>query len=250
MLVLVAPMAGADQSWTVASIDADPTVPTSITLRLDGNQLLLNNLSIQQSGGSSGWQRTLLLTGVWGVCGAVGPTGILVPDPYATFVILADQPPPSTPADIEYPLPAWVDNWFCMGYVQWASETPEGYSTSLMIGADFAGNGAAAYHYEDALSVSDAVGTAVLDDSYAYIHGSYGVHEYTALCYSFTATHTPEPATLVAVIVGFGWLAALAKRTKRIQPGLWIFRIIRNFTTRGSHSLTRAVSARHTRGRH
>jgi hypothetical protein len=213
---LVVPIgASATQSWTVAAIATDAWLPSTITLQLSGSNLLLNNTLIWQPGGSSAWNRRIRLSGVWGACGTVDANGSLVADPYATFVILANETPPPSLPDWNDPLPAWVDTWYCLGYVQWAPDTPEGYTAPLVLGADFAGNGASAYHYEDDWVTSDAVGTSALQDTYGYGHGCYGVVQYYALSHTFSATHAPEPSSMLALLAGVGGLAAVRRRTRR-----------------------------------
>ena len=206
--------ASATQSWTVAAISTDSWLPSTMTLQLSGSNLLLNNTLIWQPGGSSAWNRTIRLSGAWGACGTVDANGSLVADPYATFVILANEtPPPSLPDQNDYPLSAWVDTWSRLGYVQWAPDTPVGYTAPLVLGAGFAGNEATAYHYEDDYIYSDAIGTFVLQDTYAYGHGCYGVAQYYALSHTLSATHVPEPSSMLALLAGVGGLAAVRRRT-------------------------------------
>lgn len=199
--------------WMVATIDTDPWLPSTITFLFTDNQLLLNNAFIFQSGGSGAWSRLLRLTGTWAACGTVDLDGSLIADPYATFVILASTVPAAAPPDDGcYPLAPWVDRWYCLGYVRWSPDTPDGYAAPLMLGARFAGDGAAAYHYEDDYVTSDAVGTVVLQDTYAYSHGHYGVEKYAALSYTFWAAQAPEPSTMVTVLAALGGLSVVARR--------------------------------------
>lgn len=213
MCAFIPVCASAASSWMVAAIDTDPWLPSTITFLLSGNQLLLNNTLIYQPGGSGAWSRLLHLTGTWAACGTVDVYGSLVADPYASFVILANTiPPPAPPDDGHYPRRDWIDAWYCLGYVRWSPDTPNGYAAPLMIGARFVGDGAVAYHYEDDCITSDAMGTVVLQDTYAYSHGHYGVKNYTALTHTFRVSQAPEPSSMEILLAALGGLGVIARR--------------------------------------
>lgn len=96
--------------------------PTDITFTFEDNQLSLNTHAVQTVGGSSAIRWELMFSGEWAVCGSIVDNQ-LIRDPYATFI----------PSDNHN------------GSVQWAENTPVGYSTHLLLGADFEGCGKRSY---------------------------------------------------------------------------------------------------------
>lgn len=214
-LAALCPISAQAVSWTIADIGTDAWLPSTITFAFDGYNLLLNNAYIYQPGGSSAYNLTLRLSGTWGACGSVSASGELVPDPYATFVIVRpdENALPSREVPNEMPLPRWVDVWDTMGYVSWSPDTPHGYTTSLILGGQFGGDGAGDYVYQNDQWYQEATGTMVLDSNWHYWGGYYGGHTYTPQAYTLNVTHLPEPAPIAIILSGLG--ALLLRRTRR-----------------------------------
>jgi hypothetical protein len=210
---LVKEAIGADY-WTVATISTDSYLPDNITFLLDGDRLYLNNTHIYQPGGSSAWSQTLHISGTWAVCGSADN-----PDPFASFVLERSDAPPYDPGN-QLPYPPYTDIWTELGYIRWSADTPADYTTQLLLGVDFVGNGATSYEYSNPYRSSQATGTLVLDALYAYSAGYYNVHDYKARSYGFTIhgpASVPEPTT--TLLTGSMLLAAAGLLFRRRNAG-------------------------------
>lgn len=198
LLLFVSLRMCAAESWVVFQVpdvylDLIPAgSPTAMIYTLENDLLTLNTNSITAESGSSTKSWTLLLSGTWAAFGTVDSSGVLTPDPYATFV---------------------PDGY--NGFVRWVANTPSGYTAPLLLGWRFVGHGAATYEeYVD--YQPDGVlttGTIVL-----WSHLPLRPHEqdiYTAESGVLTATNVPEPGGFLALMTGFVGLAGLVIRRRR-----------------------------------
>lgn len=160
------------------------------TFNFDGRYLSVLGGSLTTVGGSSSITVGLLLSGNWAVCGSVADN-IWTPDPYASLV--------------DY-------------NVMWASNTPYGYSTSLLIGYNFAGNDAATYDDYLGFSHHPVTGTAVLSYYPTSSGGSNNWrHYYTLSTHSFALTYNPvpEPASILGLLTGLVGIGGMAIRGRK-----------------------------------
>lgn len=131
-LMLVVPVGAADcDTWVVKTLpNSSPGGGSSwfesIVFSFNDNRLTLNTTSLRTTVynlNPTVYTCTVITSGEWAVCGTVA-NGALVRDPYATFV-------PQTTG----------------GYVRWATDTPKGYQTQLLLGSAFEGDAATTYNW-------------------------------------------------------------------------------------------------------
>jgi len=154
-----------------------------LTFTFDGANLSVPGETLRTVGGSSAMSIQLALAGKWAVCGNVSGNK-WTPDPYATFA--NDR-------------------------VIWASNTPNGYGTNLLIGYDFEGNDAAAfdsgyYGYQHPI-----YGTAMVNWS------GFNYSSYTSIePHSFALQYTPvpEPSTILALLAGLAGIGGMIVRKR------------------------------------
>lgn len=160
-----------------------------IAYTLTGSDLSLNQTTIYSPGYSSATAWELKFSGKWGACGKV-ENGEFLPDPFAVFV-----------PDQNYG-----------GHINWSLETPNGYSTTLLLGYSFEGNEAASYTpYIWDTQYAPVTGTLVLREFWPY-YGHYS--SYAPIQHSFNATYAvPEPTSLAYAIPAF--LGLLLRRRSK-----------------------------------
>lgn len=197
LLLIAAGAAGADE-WVVWDYYNDPFGASHNPIEegtsrfvasfADG-RLSFSDTYAKTVGGSSASHWTLLFAGNWGVFGSVNEHGVLLPDPYATFVI-------EGPA---------------AGYVVWAPETPFGYTASLLLGHRFVGDGAVTYYSN--IDRPEVTGTLVLELGRQW----YTYRAYTEREHVFEATYVPEPAGVLAMTTGLVGLWSVSLRRHRLR---------------------------------
>ncbi|MEN6372374.1 MAG: PEP-CTERM sorting domain-containing protein [Armatimonadota bacterium] len=185
-------------TWTVFQMDpswtpSDKYCPRDLTFTFSDGRLSLNSRATSTGGGGSSthaWQ--LLFSGSWAATGTIDNSGSLVRDPYATFN---------------------YDGYG--GHIDWASDTPSGYTAQLLIGYRFNGDGAATYqNYEGEQPVGEPVmGTLVLWDYLALRPLEDDL--YTLQNHAFTVTAIPEPSSLPALGIVLSGLGATIIKKKR-----------------------------------
>ena len=171
--------------------------PRAIIFTLANDTLSLNTTGISTGGGGSStrvWE--LLFSGNWAAFGTIDSSGSLVPDLYATFLYDGHG-----------------------GRVQWARNTPFGYTAPLMLGSSFIGDGAATYYdysYSEPTGRSTR-GTLVLWSSLA--RRPLEDDTYTARSHTFyVVSNIPEPSSVLALFCGLVCLAGAALRRKMRTP--------------------------------
>jgi hypothetical protein len=197
--ILCQPSLAATQDWYVAS-----TMDGPIAFILDGEYVYLN--SQQTEYGSTTY--SLGVGGTWGVCGTVSG-GVLTPDPYAQFEILRNTAGGNT----GWPWVLNITGTPPMGRVHWLPGVPVGYTTNLLLGYSFAGDGAPTHTYQPTPlepwgPMTEVTGTLVLFGTYMYGQTGDG----TAVSHSFSVTYVPEPTSLLALLSGCGVLALRRRR--------------------------------------
>lgn len=191
--------AGAD-SWTVFSYPGGnpiaPGYPSEIAFTLHNGMLSLNSSTIATVGGSSSTTWKLLFSGNWAVCGTVDESGSYARDPYATFVASGQG-----------------------GHIEWAGNTPLGYSAPLMVGASFAGAGASNYTCQWGRPINDVTATLALNRHPTFWGPEYNLYdsvEHTFYAsYAQGASPVPEPMGLLTLLTGAVSLGGFAHRTRR-----------------------------------
>jgi len=169
------------ETWSVKCIPEDIAQGcNNIMFSFENNVLSLNTSSISTQGGSSVQRWVLLFSGNWAVCGSVDEDGNLVKDPYADFI---------------------VDN--SGGYINWSPETPFGYTTTLLLGASFIGDGAKTY-YDYTFgepSGRETTGTLVLWEYFT--RRPLEADTYTKKSHTFTAVYepVPEPSSILTLAI-------------------------------------------------
>ncbi len=153
--------------------------PDRFRFTFDGRNLSVNRTSIWTVGGSSCTASSLLLSGSWAVFGTVTDS-ILTPDPYATLV---------------------------GGAVQWAANTPIGYTANLLLGYSFEGDGAPMYQRQPSYNYPPQQGTTLMIRTYSPRMGYDYPDSYAFRNHIFTATYIPEPSAILALLCGVGGLA-------------------------------------------
>lgn len=184
-------------SWVVFDIDRDfhsyhnPLIgPGQIVYNLDNNQLTLDPDTVDTIGGSSAYHWNLLFSGQWAVLGSIGLDDVFTPDPYAGF----------------------VETGVGEGRIDWAEGTPDGYTTNLILGGAFAGDGAASYQERNAFPEETITGTLVL---HRMFQGGSG-HEYEVRSNSIPIAYqaVPEPSSLIMFLIGLPGLRGLRQRRR------------------------------------
>lgn len=188
-------------TWTVFSYPGgNPLAPGSaseIVFTLNNGVLSLNTNTIATQGGSSANTWTLLFSGNWAACGTIDDSGGYVPDPYATFHASGQG-----------------------GHIEWAGSTPSGYTAPLMLGASFAGDGAATYTASWGSPIYDVSSTLVVNRHPTYWGPEYSLYESAShtvyATYAQTAgSMVPEPASLLALLTGGISIAGFGLRARR-----------------------------------
>lgn len=192
--VLILGSSASAVSWVVFDVDRDfpyyhnPLIgPGQIVYNLEDNHLTLNPDSVHTVGGSSAYHWNLLFSGRWAVVGSIGVDDVLTPDPYASF----------------------VETEHGEGYVSWDSATPDGYTTSLVLGGWFIGNGAATYQEQNVFPSDTVTGTLVL---HRMFQGGIG-HEYELRSHTLDITYqvVPEPSCMIMFALGLAGLRVMRR---------------------------------------
>lgn len=190
------------ETWTAFTYDGGNPLasgsPSQMSFTFDNNRLSLNSNRVWTLGGSSAMTWNLLFSGSWAACGTIDENGAYVPDAYASFE--ADG---------------------LGGYVRWASATPSGYHTNLLVGTPFAGNGAAAYTSTWGSPIENVSASLALNTHPSMWGSDYNLYE--PMSYRFSAAYTsvqavaavPEPIGLVSLLVG--GISMLGFGSKRYQ---------------------------------
>ncbi|MEN6521726.1 MAG: PEP-CTERM sorting domain-containing protein [Armatimonadota bacterium] len=188
-------------TWTVFRMDpswepSDEYCPRDLTFTFSGGRLSLNSTATSTGGGGSSthtWQ--LLFSGNWAVAGTIDETGSIIRDPYATFIYDKHG-----------------------GYINWASDTPSGYTTQLLLGYRFDGDWAETYqNYEYEQPFGEPVtGTLVLWDYLVRCPLENDI--YTPQNHEFSVTAVPEPSSIGILgfaVWGLGTVSIRKKQQRR-----------------------------------
>jgi hypothetical protein len=189
-------------TWTIATLPdwvGDWVQPRDIIFTFENDTLSLNTEAISTEGGSSCEVWQLKFSGNWAACGTIDGAGNLLSDPYATFVYEARG-----------------------GHIQWAPNTPSGYTAPLMLGFSFSGDGAATYedygvfNYETGqYEPTGRTTTGTLVQRHYLALRSDEMDIYDPLTHTFQATPVPEPPSILALMCGFVGLVGYMGRSKR-----------------------------------
>lgn len=187
-------------SWTVFSYPGGnpiaPGYPSEIAFTLHNGMLSLNSDTIATVGGSSSTTWKLLFSGNWAVSGTVDESGSYAPDPYAKFVASGQG-----------------------GHIEWAENTPIGYSAPLIVGASFAGDGASSYTSQWGRPISDVTATLALNSHPTFWGPEYNLYDSVGhtfyAAYAQGAAPVPEPTGMLTLLTGAVSLAGFAHRTRR-----------------------------------
>lgn len=185
-------------TWTVFEMDpswtpSDEYCPRDLTFSFTDGRLSLNSRATSIGGGGSSthvWE--LVFSGNWAAVGTIDESGNLVRDPYATFVQEGYG-----------------------GYIDWASDTPYGYTAPLLLGCLFNKDGAMTYrNFADGKPVGDPItGTLVLWDHLALRPLEYDT--YIRQSHEFSATFVPEPSSMATLSLAVSGLCTALIRKKR-----------------------------------
>lgn len=189
-------------TWTVVNGFQD------ITFTFADGALSLNRTNTGGPLPGGAVEADLDFSGEWAVCGNVDG-GNLVRDNYATFAATETGG----------------------GHIVWAANTPAGYSTNLLLGADFAGSGAQTYRGTYYTVMWGPNGPVFQQNQYAPVTRTLALCEvcpgpmgmggpmntqYVAQEHSFTATYAvPEPSAAVSILMGIVGFSGLVLRKRR-----------------------------------
>jgi hypothetical protein len=188
------------ESWILFVNLGNPPIngnPNEMVFNLNNNVLSLNTPNIITVGGSSSMSYSLLFSGQWAVCGQVDNAGQLIQDPYASFVVDGDG----------------------SGHIAWSTTTPYGYTTNLLLGADFTGNGASSYAGSwYGMGVDPVAGTLVLQQQQTtyrtnVLYSDMGYHVFQI---AKNPQVVPEPSGLIGMILVGSAAFGAYKRSRRI----------------------------------
>jgi hypothetical protein len=181
-------------TWTAyelpAGLEPSEGCPRSIAFTFENDILSLDNTAVSVGdGGSSTESWTLLLSGNWAVLGTID-SGNLIADPYATFNYQGNG-----------------------GYITWALNTPVGYNASLLLGASFSGDLAPTYHDYQLYEPTGSSTTGTMALWHSLDRRPQENDYYIGLSHTFTATHVPEPSSILALLIGLnGFIGIIIKR--------------------------------------
>lgn len=185
-LIIVACSQLSADTWSAFTYDGGNPLadgsPGQMSFSFDNNHLSLNSSRVWTVGGSSAMTWSLLFSGNWAVCGTIDEFGAYVPDSYATFESDGQG-----------------------GYVRWASNTPGGYQTNLLVGMPFEGDGATAYTSRWGSPLGDVTASLVLNTHPSIWGPNYNLYEPVSHSFSAACTPTPaapEPSGLISLIAG------------------------------------------------
>ena len=199
-MILACARLGAD-TWTAFSYSGGNPLangsPSQMSFTFDNNRLSLNSNRIWTVGGSSAMTWTLLFSGSWAALGTIDESGAVIPDVYANFE--ADG--------------------LGGGYVRWASNTPAGHSTTLLVGVPFEGNGAAAYTNRWGSPIGEVTASLALNTHPSVWGSNYNL--YDPVSHSFSAAYepvqaVPEPTGLLSLLAGsISIMGFMTKKNRR-----------------------------------
>ncbi len=158
--------------------------PSQFICTFENNTVWFNATQSATEGYSSRSNWELKISGTWGVCGQV-VNNVLVPDPYASFVI--DGP--------------------TSGHVAWQPDTPAGYTAPLLLGWFFEGCGAPTYTPMQYGNTLPTVTANIALETYAHLAPANLYDLYRAKSHTFQAVMpVPEPSAIIALLIGLGAL--------------------------------------------
>lgn len=188
-------------AWTAFTYDGSnpvaPGYPSDITFTFDNTNLSLNSAKIVTVGGSSSMKWTLLSSGSWGVCGTIDESGNYTADAYASFTA-HDQG----------------------GSIEWKAGTPVGYTTQLILGGSFTGDGASTYVSQWGEPICEVKATLALNTHPSIWGAEYNLYE--AASHTFLTQYSPmspplvpEPMGLLTLLTGAISIAGFGFRARR-----------------------------------